>query len=120
MRRDSHSESAGNRRDRSGSNVVLADTSDTPRHYRCVGIGVGPANLSLASLMYSHPEITNLFLDEKDGFEWHDGQLISGTSIQVSMLKDLVSLSEPTSTFSFLSYLYEAGRIYHFLNAQFD
>jgi lysine N6-hydroxylase len=99
---------------------VLADASDTPRHYRCVGIGVGPANLSLASLMYSRPEITNLFLDEKPSFEWHDGQQIPGASIQVSMLKDLVSLSEPTNAFSFLSYLYEAGRIYHFLNAQFD
>lgn len=36
------------------------------------------------------------------------------------MLKDLVSLSEPTNAFSFLAYLTEAGRIYHFLNAQFD
>lgn len=70
--------------------------------------------------MYSHRDITNLFLDEKAGFEWHDGQQIPGASIQVSMLKDLVSLSEPTSEFSFLSYLYEVGRIYHFLNAQFD
>lgn len=70
--------------------------------------------------MYSHPEITNLFLDQKKCFDWHDGQQIPGASIQVSMLKDLVSLSEPTSPFSFLSYLYDVGRIYHFLNAQFD
>lgn len=91
-----------------------------PRHYRCVGIGVGPANLSLASLMYSHPEITNLFLDKKESFGWHDGQQMPGASIQVSMLKDLVSLSEPTNVYSFLSYLHELGRIYHYLNAQFD
>lgn len=36
------------------------------------------------------------------------------------MLKDLVSLAEPTSAYSFLSYLHELGRIYHYLNAQFD
>ena len=70
--------------------------------------------------MYSYPEITNLFLDKKDRFGWHDGQQMPHTSIQVSMLKDLVSLSEPTSAYSFLSYLHELGRIYHFLNAQFE
>jgi lysine N6-hydroxylase len=93
---------------------------DPPRHYRCVGIGVGPANLSLAALMHSHPEITNLFVDKKERFGWHDGQQIPNTTIQVSMLKDLVSLSEPTSEYSFLSYLHESGRLYHYLNAQFD
>ncbi len=36
------------------------------------------------------------------------------------MLKDLVSLSQPTNAYSFLAYLTELGRIYHFLNAQFD
>ncbi len=90
------------------------------RHYRCVGIGVGPANLSLASLMHGHPEITNLFLDKKEAFGWHDGQQIPGATIQVSMLKDLVSLSQPTNAYSFLAYLCEQGRVYHFLNAQFD
>jgi lysine N6-hydroxylase len=70
--------------------------------------------------MHSHPEITNLFLDRKDSFGWHDGQQIPGTTIQVSMLKDLVSLSDPTNAYSFLAYLTELGRIYHFLNAQFE
>jgi lysine N6-hydroxylase len=70
--------------------------------------------------MYSHPEITNLFLDKKESFGWHDGQQMPYASIQVPMLKDLVSLSEPTNAFSFLAYLHELGRIYHFLNAHFD
>ncbi len=102
------------------STTVVKEAAGQARHYRCVGIGVGPANLSLASLMHSRPEITNLFLDKKETFGWHDGQQISGTTIQVSMLKDLVSLSEPTNPFSFLAYLCELGRIYHFLNAQFE
>ena len=70
--------------------------------------------------MHGHPEITNLFLDKKERFGWHDGQQIPGASIQVSMLKDLVSLSQPTNAYSFLAYLTELGRVYHFLNAQFD
>jgi lysine N6-hydroxylase len=89
-------------------------------HFRCVGIGVGPANLSLASMLHGHVDITNLFVDRRERFGWHDGQQMLGTSLQVSMLKDLVSLADPTNSFSFLSYLREKGRIYHFINAQFD
>ncbi|TPQ20890.1 lysine N(6)-hydroxylase/L-ornithine N(5)-oxygenase family protein [Streptomyces sporangiiformans] len=89
-------------------------------YYRCLGIGVGPANLSLASLLHGRSEVPNLFLDEKDQFDWHDGQQMPGASLQVSLLKDLVMLSDPTNGFSFLSYLHEQGKIYHFINAQYD
>lgn len=89
-------------------------------HYTCVGIGVGPANLSLASQLYDHPEIDSLFIEEKSHFGWHDGQLIASAKLQVPMLKDLVTLVDPTSRFSFLSYLHTMGRLYHFINAQFD
>lgn len=88
-------------------------------HYTCLGIGAGPANLSLASLLHGHPEVSNLFLDRRDSFGWHDGQQIPGATLQVSLFKDLVSLTDPTNPYSFLSYLHEHGRIYHFLNAQF-
>jgi lysine N6-hydroxylase len=100
--------------------LVSEAPAGNPQHYRCVGIGVGPANLSLASLMYGSPELTNIFLERKASFGWHDGQQIPGASLQVSMLKDLVSLSDPTNAFSFLSYLHSLGRIHHFLNARFD
>ncbi len=81
---------------------------------------MGPANLSLASLLHDQSEIPNLFVDKKPRFSWHDGQQMPHASLQVSVLKDLVSLSDPTSAFSFLSYLHAEGRIYHFINAQFD
>lgn len=87
---------------------------------RCLGVGVGPANLSLASLLHDHLEVSNLFLDRAPQFGWHDGQQITGATLQVSMLKDLVSLSDPTNPFSFLAYLHDQGRIYHFINAQFS
>lgn len=88
--------------------------------YHCVGVGVGPANLSLASLLHGHDQVRNLFLERNPEFGWHEGQQIAGASLQVSLFKDLVTLAEPTNPFSFLSYLHDQGRIYHFLNAQFD
>jgi lysine N6-hydroxylase len=88
--------------------------------YALIGVGVGPANLSLASLLHPHAEVTNLFLEKRDNFGWHDGQQVPGAGLQVSFLKDLVSLSQPTNPFSFLSYLHDQGKIYHFINAQFD
>ncbi|ARF54338.1 lysine N(6)-hydroxylase/L-ornithine N(5)-oxygenase family protein [Streptomyces gilvosporeus] len=89
-------------------------------HYGCVGVGVGPANLSLASLLHGDPGLTSLFVEQSEDFGWHDGQQIPGASLQVSLFKDLVTLADPTNKFSFLSYLHEQGKIYHYINAQFD
>jgi lysine N6-hydroxylase len=84
-----------------------------------VGIGVGPANLSFASLL--HPTgRANYFFERKKEFSWHPGLQIPNASVQVSFLKDLVTLADPTNPFSFLAYLHEHGRTYHFLNARFD
>jgi lysine N6-hydroxylase len=99
---------------------MLDGSAGRQPHFRCIGIGVGPANLSLASILYGHPEVSNLFLDKMDRFGWHDGQQIPGATLQVSMLKDLVSLTDPGNPFSFLAYLHAQGRIYHFINAQFS
>ena len=93
---------------------------DRVQHLDCVGVGVGPANLSLASLLAGRPGMTGLFFERRADFGWHDGQQLADAALQVSMLKDLVSLADPTSPFSFLNYLHNSGRIYHFLNSQFD
>lgn len=96
-----------------------SSAAEQTRHLRLVGIGAGPANLSLAALLHGDQEQPNLFFDRKPSFTWHDDQLITGATLQVSIFKDLVSLSDPTNRFSFLSYLHQHGRMYHFLNAQF-
>jgi lysine N6-hydroxylase len=98
----------------------MSKTAGPPAHYACVGVGAGPANLSLASLLHPHPGLRNLFLERRPAFGWHDGQQIPGATLQVSMLKDLVTMSDPTNSFSFLNYLHAKGRAYHYLNAQFD
>lgn len=99
--------------------VTASVSAEQTCHLRLVGIGAGPANLSLAALLHGDSSQPNLFLDRKPHFTWHDDQLITGATLQVSIFKDLVSLSDPTNRFSFLSYLHEHGRMYHFLNAQF-
>lgn len=100
--------------------MVQNAQSGARKHFRCVGIGVGPANLSLASLLYGYPDLANRFIEKRPSFGWHDGQQVDGATLQVSTLKDLVTLSDPTNEFSFLSYLHTHGRLYHFINAQFD
>ncbi|MFJ5264894.1 lysine N(6)-hydroxylase/L-ornithine N(5)-oxygenase family protein [Streptomyces sp. NPDC088387] len=100
--------------------MVHEPTRSGAEHYRCLGVGVGPANLSLASLLHNRPDVTSLFLDRKESFSWHDGQQLPGNTLQVSLFKDLVTLADPRNPFSFLSYLHDNGRLYHFLNAQFD
>lgn len=99
--------------------MTASGPAEQAGHFRLVGIGAGPANLSLAALLHGDEGQPNLFLDRKPRFTWHDDQLITGATLQVSIFKDLVSLSDPTNRFSFLSYLHEHGRMYHFLNAQF-
>jgi len=120
-----HSNLRNGRHPIAGTGRLPGSLESTPRkqdcsHYGCVGIGVGPANLSLASLLYGHREVSNLFIERNPTFGWHDDQQIPGASLQVSPLKDLVTLADPTNVFSFLSYLHAQGRIYHFINAQFE
>jgi lysine N6-hydroxylase len=45
---------------------------------------------------------------------WHPGLQLSDSELQVSFLKDLVTLVDPTSRFSFLNFLAETGRLHRF------
>jgi lysine N6-hydroxylase len=96
------------------------DDRDAPRRVQLLGIGVGPANLSLASLLHGCPQVSHLFLDRRWRFGWHEGQQLPGAQLQVSPLKDLVTLADPTNPYSFLAFLHEHGRLHHFINARFD
>lgn len=82
-----------------------------------VGAGLGPFNLSLAALVEPLPEIRARFFEARPSFQWHRGIMVPGANLQVSFLKDLVTLVDPTSAFSFLSYLASEGRLYRFLIA---
>ncbi|GGK84086.1 lysine N(6)-hydroxylase/L-ornithine N(5)-oxygenase family protein [Streptomyces flaveus] len=90
-----------------------------------IGVGFGPSNLALAIAVEEHnsraaPEdrIRARFLERQPSFGWHRGMLIDDATMQVSFLKDLVTMRNPTSDFSFLCFLRERGRLVDFLNAK--
>ena len=80
-----------------------------------VGVGAGPFNLSLAALL-APTGCTARFFDKNAQFVWHPGLLFPEAVIQVSYLKDLVTLVDPTSQYSFLAFLRAHKRLYRFIN----
>ncbi|WP_207394200.1 lysine N(6)-hydroxylase/L-ornithine N(5)-oxygenase family protein [Actinomadura formosensis] len=90
----------------------------TPVH-DVAGIGFGPSNLALAvALAEEHdgPGVDAVFFEKQPEFGWHRGMLIDGATMQVHFLKDLVSLRNPASRYSFLAYLHARGRLVDFVN----
>lgn len=88
-----------------------------------VGVGFGPANLALAIALRERAAarlgrdvIQARFFEKQQEFGWHRGMLIDGATMQVSFLKDLVTLRNPASDFGFLSYLHAKRRLTDFLN----
>lgn len=90
--------------------------SDAPRDL--VGIGIGPFNLSLAALADPLAELDAVFYEQRPGFDWHPGLLIDGATLQVPFLADLVTLADPVSRWSFLSYLKSRDRLFPFYFAE--
>lgn len=82
-----------------------------------LGIGFGPSNLALAIALENSP-VRAAFIERQPDFSWHRGMLISGTTMQVSFLKDLVTMRDPTSDFSFLAYLHAKNRLATFINCK--
>ncbi|GIF01410.1 lysine N(6)-hydroxylase/L-ornithine N(5)-oxygenase family protein [Paractinoplanes rishiriensis] len=92
--------------------------------YDLVGIGFGPSNLALAIAVEEHnarcprveDRISAVFLEKQDDFGWHRGMLFETADMQVSFLKDLVTMRNPASDFSFVSYLHAHDRLADFIN----
>ena len=85
-----------------------------------VAIGLGPFNLGLACLTDplrgtdESPGLDGVFLEARDRFDWHPGMLLDDATLQVPFLADLVTMADPTSRWSFLNYLKQAGHLYPF------
>jgi L-ornithine N5-monooxygenase len=82
-----------------------------------LGIGFGPSNLALAIALEQRP-LRAAFIERQERFGWHPGMLIDGATMQVSFLKDLVTMRDPTSDFSFLAYLHQKNRLATFINCK--
>ena len=90
------------------------------KSYDLVGIGVGPANLSLAALLLRIKDAKTCFFESKPQFSWHPHMLFEFSRINVGYHKDLVSLVDPTNPYSFMNYLIQHNKQYEFFNASFD
>ena len=88
-----------------------------------VGVGFGPSNLALAVASSEHNDsgacpgrLRTRFVERQERFGWHRGMLLEDATMQVSFLKDLVTLRNPASPHGFLSYLHARGRLVDFIN----
>ncbi len=85
-----------------------------------LAIGAGPANLALAVAIEEsgNPELAGqtLLLEQSPDIKWQRDLLMPWARSQVSFLKDLVTLRNPRSKFSFLNFLYEENRLDEFVN----
>ena len=89
-----------------------------------LGIGMGPSNLGLAIALHEGNgqngtvPLRARFLEKQRSYRWHPGLMLPGARMQVSFLKDLVTQRNPTSDFSFISYLAAMGNLEDFINAR--
>ena len=85
-----------------------------------IGIGFGPSNLALAIALEERGQaqgpLDALFLDKQSDYRWHGNTLVTQSELQISFLKDLVTLRNPTSPYSFVNYLKAHGRLVDFIN----
>ncbi|WP_128428691.1 lysine N(6)-hydroxylase/L-ornithine N(5)-oxygenase family protein [Streptomyces cyaneus] len=87
--------------------------------HRLIGIGVGPANLSLAALLdTSENSSDDVFFEAKESFQWHAGMMLPDAEMQVHFLKDLVTPVDPTNPHSVLAYAVSRGELYTLLNTR--
>lgn len=87
-----------------------------------LGVGFGPSNLALAVAIKEYnlkkeTPLSALFLEKKEeGFSWHENMQFKDVTIQTPFLKDLVTLNNPQSYYSFLNFLKENDRLFEFVN----
>ena len=102
---------------------------DDPQDLICVGFG--PASLAIAVALqdtlsssgsgptlpgFRHRLPRVIFLERQTTFAWHAGMLLPGAKMQISFVKDLATLRNPRSEFTFLNYLHKNNRLVQFTN----
>ena len=87
-----------------------------------VGIGFGPANLAVAvvleELAESGTRLRAAFVESKPAFSWHPGMMLPGANMQIAFPKDLATMRNPRSAYTFFNYLHNKGRMVDFINQQ--
>lgn len=97
--------------------------SDVDSVHDLVCVGFGPASLAIAVAIHDALESGSmktapnvLFLEKQPQFAWHAGMLLPGAKMQISFMKDMASLRDPRSHFTFLNYVHKQDRLLDFIN----
>ncbi|KAF2019674.1 hypothetical protein BU24DRAFT_431388 [Aaosphaeria arxii CBS 175.79] len=96
-----------------------------------VCVGFGPASLVIAVALHDAlegndptldiPILQNrkpkvAFLERQSKFAWHAGMLLPGAKMQISFMKDMATMRNPRSEFTFINYLFQKDRLVEFTN----
>jgi L-ornithine N5-oxygenase len=96
-----------------------------------VCVGFGPASLAIAVALHDALDGTDpsldipclqdrpprvAFLEKQSQFAWHAGMLLPGARMQITFLKDMATLRNPRSEFTFINYLHQKDRLTEFCN----
>lgn len=92
----------------------------THQDVELLAIGAGPSNLALAvaleELAPDDLSRNSLLIERSDAVAWQQGLLLPWVTSQISFLKDLVTLRNPSSRYSFVNYMHSIGRLDEFIN----
>lgn len=97
-----------------------------------VCVGFGPASLAIGVALHDALDGTDAslmdvpglqtrspkvaFLEKQSQFAWHAGMLLPGAKMQITFMKDMATLRNPRSEFTFLNYLHQKDRLVEFAN----
>ncbi len=85
--------------------------------YDLIGIGFGPANISLAIALEEFDfKGTNLFLERRAEPGWQPEMMLPTSDIQNHPCRDLVTPRNPRSRYTFMNFLVENNRLFEHLN----
>lgn len=91
--------------------------ADNDGVYDLICVGFGPASLAIAVAMHDKGILARvLYLERQQEFKWHEGMLLPDSRMQISFLKDMATLRDPRSHFTFLNYLKSKKRLVAFTN----
>lgn len=111
---------------RAPSPYLQSASMDSSDEFDLICVGFGPASLAIAVAMHdalaagkaingkTQPKV--LFIEKQEQFAWHAGMLLPGAKMQISFIKDLATLRDPRSEFTFLNYLHSQDRLVDFTN----
>jgi len=85
-----------------------------------IGVGFGPSNIALAIALEERgmtgKASGHVFFDSRTAPDWHPGLMYEEATMQISFLKDLITMVNPQSRYTFLNYIHASGRMHEFIN----